>query len=57
MILVPSSLGGPEEELLLKESCYCNEDLCNTGTWDRKLSYLLMVITIGFQIVLHFSVV
>ena len=33
-------------------TCFCNEDLCNTGTWDRKLSYLLVVITIGFQILL-----
>ena len=34
--------------------CYCNEDLCNTGNWDRELSYLLMGITIGFQIVINF---
>ena len=37
--------------------CYCNEDLCNTGNWDRDLSYLLMGITIGFQIVINCLVV
>ena len=36
-----------------KESCLCNEDLCNTGNWDRELSYLMMGITIGFQIVIN----
>ena len=35
------------------KKCHCNEDLCNTGTWGMKVSYLLMGITIGFQIVLH----
>ena len=40
-----------------EETCYCNEDLCNTGNWDRELSYLLMKITIGFQIVIKCLVV
>ena len=30
---------------------------CNAGTWGMELSYLLLVITIGFQIVLHYLVV
>ena len=37
--------------------CYCDEDLCNTGNLDRELSYLLMGITIGFQIVINCHVV
>ena len=40
-----------------EETCYCNEDLCNAGNWDRELSYLLMGITIGFQIVIKCLVV
>ena len=36
-----------------KEYCFCNEDLCNSGNWDRELSYLVMAITIGFQIVIN----
>ena len=37
--------------------CFCNEDLCNSGNWDRELPYLLMGITIGFQIVINCLVV
>ena len=37
----------------LNRTCYCNEDLCNTGAWGRELTYLVMGITIGFQIVLQ----
>ena len=46
----PSGCIGP-----LNRTCYCNEDLCNTesGAWGRELSYLVMEITIGFQIVLQ----
>ena len=40
-----------------EEHCYCNEDLCNTGNWGRELSYLLIGITIGFQIVINCLVV
>ena len=40
-----------------QENCYCNDDLCNTGNWNRELSYLLMGITIGFQIVINCLVV
>ena len=40
-----------------EEKCYCDEDLCNTGNWDRELSYSLMGITIGFQIVIKCLVV
>ena len=40
-----------------EETCYCDEDLCNTGNWDRELSYLLMGITIGFQIVIKCLVI
>ena len=39
----------------IDRNCYCNEDLCNTGIWGTKVSYLLMGITIGFQIVLHIT--
>ena len=41
----------------IQEHCYCNDDLCNTGNWDRELSYLLMGIMIGFQIVINCLVV
>ena len=47
------------ENLLGKseEICYCDEDLCNTGNLNKELSYLLMGITIGFQIVMNYLVV
>ena len=43
---------GPQAEI-----CYCNEDLCNTGNWNKELSYLLMGFIIGFQILINCLVV
>ena len=41
---------------LMTITSFCNEDLCNTGTSDFELSYVLMGITVGFKVLSYFLV-
>ena len=60
LILVTSCCFTSAKHILPTSStvrCWFGVDLCNAGTWGMELSSLLLVITVGFQIVLHYLVV
>ena len=41
---------------LMTITSFCNEDLCNTGTLNFELSYILMGIIVGFKVLSYFLV-
>ena len=61
LILVTSCCFTSAKHILPSSStiqCLFGDLQCfSAGTWGMELSYLLLVITIGFQIVLHYLVV